>query len=64
LEQQVHATRMDIIIVVAVAAVMAAPILTLVDVPIPKPVDVLILTPVDAPTVAVMMIQLVTMMTN
>ena len=51
-----HATRMDIIIVVAVAAVMAAPILTLVDVLIP--------TPVDAPPVTVMMIQLVTMMTN
>ncbi len=51
-----HAIRMDIIIVVAVAAVMAAPILTL--------VDVLILTPVYAHTLAVTMIQLVKMMTN
>jgi hypothetical protein len=47
---------MDIIIVVAVAAVMAAPALTLADVPT--------LIPVDAPTVAVTTMMLVKMMTN
>jgi len=52
----VHAIRMDIIIVVAVAAVMAAPTLILVDVPILKHVD--------ASTVAVTTIQLVKMMIN
>jgi hypothetical protein len=55
---------MDIIIVVAVAAVMAAPTLILVDVPILTYVDVPILTHVDAPTVAVTTIQLVKMMIN
>jgi len=50
-----HAIRMDITIVVIVAAVMAVPILTL--------VDVLILTPVDAPTAAVTARTLVKMMT-
>ena len=50
-----HAIRMNIIAVIA-AAVMAAPILTLVDVPI--------LMPVDAHTVTVTMIQIVKMMTN
>jgi hypothetical protein len=47
---------MDIITVLAAAAVMAVPTLTVVDVPI--------LTPVDAPTVAVTKRQLVKMMTN
>ena len=52
-----HAIRMDIIIVVISAVVMAAPILTLVDVPT--------LTPVFAPTVAVAMtMPLVKMMHN
>jgi hypothetical protein len=55
---------MDITIVVAVAAAMAAPILTLVDVPILTLVDVPILTFVDAPPVAVTTIRLVTMMIN
>jgi len=55
---------MDITIVVAVAAVMAAPILTLVDVPIRTPVDAQIPIHVDAPTVAVTTITLVKMMTN
>ena len=68
-----HAIRMDIIIVVAVAAVMAAPtlilvdvpILTYVDVPILKHVDASILMPVDAPTVAAAMtMPLVKMMNN
>jgi hypothetical protein len=51
------------IINVAVAAVMAAPTLTLADVLILTPVDVPTLIPVDALTVAVTMIKLVKMMT-
>ena len=57
---------MDITIVVGAAAVMTAPILTLVDAP-PLPVGVPILIPVGpvgAHTVTVTTIQLVTMMTN
>ncbi|MGA3282250.1 MAG: hypothetical protein ABSD50_14865 [Smithella sp.] len=57
-----HAIRMYIINV-AVAAVMAAPTLTLADVLILTPVDVPTLIPVDALTVAVTMIKLVKMMT-
>jgi hypothetical protein len=52
------------IITVAVAAVMAAPILILVDVLILTSVDVLILIPVGAHTVTVTTIPLVKMMTN
>jgi hypothetical protein len=52
------------IITVAVAAVMAAPILTLADALILTHVDVPILIPVDAHTVAVTTIPLVKMMTN
>ena len=60
-----HAIRMDIIIVVIAATVMATPILTLVDVPTLMPVVALTLIPVVAPTVAAAtMIPLVKMMTN
>ena len=59
-----HAIRMDIIIVVAVAAVIAAPTFTLVYVLILTPVDAQILIRVDAHTVAVTTISLVKMMSN
>jgi hypothetical protein len=52
------------IITVAVAAVMAAPILTLVDVLILTSVDAPILIPVGAHTVTVTTIALVKMMIN
>ena len=59
-----HVIHMDIIIIVAVVAVMAAPTLTLADVLILTHVDVPTLIPVDAPNVAVTTITLVKMMTN
>ena len=59
-----HVIHMDIIIIVAVVAVIAAPTLTLADVLILTPVDVPTLIPVDAPTVTVTTIRLVKMMTN